>query len=160
MLQCLRRNRSNPRPRVPEPHRKQARIYLIAISREEAAKAIVDGLFQVLLASEVAFCCQDGSVTEKKLNLLQFAAVHMAELCAGSPKGVRCEVVELQTQCTAPDYVPDDVFGYAVPPDGSVTTDCPEYSARHDGCSCQPFVYGILHPAGHGNGPDVVALSD
>jgi hypothetical protein len=99
-------------------------------------------------------------VTEKKLYLLQFAAVHMAELCAGSPKVVRCEVVELQTQCTAPDYVPDNVFGYAVTPDGSVTTDCPEYSSRRDGCSCQPSVYGILHPAGHGNGADVVALAD
>jgi len=32
------------------------------------------------LHSEVAFCCQDGGVTEKKLYLLQFAAVHMAEL--------------------------------------------------------------------------------
>ena len=99
----------------------------IDISGEQAAKAIVYGLFQVLLASEIAFCCQDGGVTEKKLYLLQFADVHMAELCAGSPKIVRREVVELQTQCTAPDYVPDDVFGYAVTPDGSVTTDRPEY---------------------------------
>ena len=55
-------------------------------------------------------------MTEKKLNLLQFAAIRMAELCAGSPKVVRREVVELQTQCTAPDYVPDDVFGDAVTP--------------------------------------------
>ncbi len=50
-------------------------------------------------------------MTGKKLYLLQFAAVHMAELCAGSPEVVRCEVAELQTQCTDPDYVPDDVFG-------------------------------------------------
>ena len=62
----------------------------IDISGEQATKAIVYGLFQVLLASEVAFCRQDGGVTEKKLYLLQFAAVHMAELCAGSPKVVRC----------------------------------------------------------------------
>ncbi|MBB5061535.1 hypothetical protein HDF16_006271 [Granulicella aggregans] len=99
-------------------------------------------------------------MTEKKLYLLQFAAVHMAELCAGSPKVVRCEVVELQTQCTAPDYVPDDVFGYALTPDGSVTTDCPEHSSRRDGCSCQPSVHGILHPDRHGDGPNVVTLAD
>ena len=35
-------------------------------------------------------------MTEKKLYLLQFAAVHTAELCAGSPKIVRREVVELK----------------------------------------------------------------
>ena len=56
------------------------------ISVEQATKAVVYGLFQVLLASEVAFCRQDGGVTEKKLYLLQFAAVHMAELCAGAPE--------------------------------------------------------------------------
>ena len=97
---------------------------------------------------------------EKKLYLLQFAAVHMAELCAGSPKIMRCEVVELQTQCTVPDYVPDDVFGYSVTPDASVTTDRPEHSPRRDGCSRHPSVYGILHPDRHGDGPDVVALAD
>jgi len=132
----------------------------IDISGEQAAKAIVHGFFQVLLASEIAFCCQDGGVTEKKLHLLQFAAVHMAELCAGSPKVVRCQVVEFQTQCTVPDPVPDDVFGYAVTPNGSVPTDWPEDSSRRDGCSCQPSVYGTLHPAGHGNGANVVALAD
>ena len=52
---------------------------------------------------------------EKKLYLLQFTAVHMAELCAGSPKIMRCEVVQLQPPCTAPDYIPDDVFRYTVP---------------------------------------------
>ena len=146
------------------PHRRlgwrEQALSRLDLSREQATKAIVYGLFQVLLAAELAFCCQDGGVTEKKLYLLQFAAVHMAELCAGSPKVVRCDVVELQTQCTAPDYVPDDVFGYAVTPDGSVTTDCPEYSSRRDGCSGQPSINGILHPAGHGNGANVVALAD
>ena len=51
---------------------------------------------------------------EKKLYLLQLAAFHVAELCAGSPKIMRCKVVELQTQCTAPDHVPNDIFGYAI----------------------------------------------
>ncbi len=99
-------------------------------------------------------------MTEKKLDLLQFAAVHMAELCAGLPKIVRREVVELQTPCTAPDCVPDDVLRNAGTPDGSVTTDRPEYSPLRDGCSCQPSVYGILNPAGHANGADVVALAN
>jgi hypothetical protein len=70
----------------------------MTFSGEQAAKAIVSRLVRVILASEVAFCCKYGSVTEKKLYLLQFAAVHMEELCAGSPKVARCEVVEPQTQ--------------------------------------------------------------
>ena len=48
---------------------------------------------------------------EKKLDLLQFATVHMAEICAGSSKIMRCELINLQAQYTAPDYAPDDVFG-------------------------------------------------
>ena len=97
---------------------------------------------------------------EKKLYLLQFAAVNVTKLCAGSPKIMRCEVVELQTQCTATDYVPDDVLGYALTPNGSVTTDRSEHSSGRDGCSCQPSVHGTLHPDRHGDGPDVVTLAD
>ena len=107
-------------------------LWRIDTSQEQAAKAIVDGLFQVLFASEVALGCQDGGVTEKKLYLLQFAAVHMTELCAGSPKVVRCEVVELQTQCTAPDDIPEHVLGNAVTPGGSVTADCSEHLTRRN----------------------------
>lgn len=64
--------------------------------------------------------------------MLQFAAIHMAELCAGAPKIMRCEVVEVQAPGTAPDDIPDDVLGNAASPDGSVTTDCPEHSTRRD----------------------------
>jgi hypothetical protein len=67
-----------------------------------------------------------------ELYLLQFAAIHMAELCAGAPKIMRCEVVELQTLGTASNHVPNDVFGDAVSPGGSMTTHCPEHStSRH-----------------------------
>ena len=75
----------------------------IDTSGEQAAKAVVYGLSQVLLAAEVTLGCQDGGVPQKKLYLLQFTAVHMAELCAGSPKIMRCEVVELQPPGTVPD---------------------------------------------------------
>lgn len=64
--------------------------------------------------------------------MLQFAAIHMAELCAGAPKIMRCEVVEVQAPGTAPDDIPDDVLGNAASPGGSVTTDCPEHSTRRD----------------------------
>jgi hypothetical protein len=65
-----------------------------------------------------------------ELYLLQFAAIHMAKLCAGAPKIMRCEMVELQTPGTAWDLIPDDVFGDAVSPSGFMTTHCPEHSPR------------------------------
>ena len=102
-------------PAAAKVNRRYQALSRIDIPVEQAAKAIVYGLLQVLLASEVAFCCQDGGVTEKKLYLLQLAAIYMAELCTGSPKVVRGEVVKLQTQCTAPDYVPDDVSDMPLP---------------------------------------------
>jgi hypothetical protein len=104
----------------------------IDTSGEQAAKAVVYGLLQVLLATEVTLGCQDGGVPQKELYLLQFAAIHMAELCAGAPKIMRCEVVELQAPGTAPDYIPDGVLGNAGSPRSSVTADCPEHSTRRD----------------------------
>lgn len=64
-------------------------------SSEQAAEAVIYRLFQVLLATEITLGRKNGGVPEKKLYLLQFAATHMAEFCAGSPKVVRREVVEL-----------------------------------------------------------------
>ena len=85
----------------------------IDTSREQAAKAVVDGFLQVLLAAEVTLGCQDGGMPEKKLYLLQLAAIHMAKLCTGAPKIMRCKAVELQAPGTAPDHIPDDVLGNA-----------------------------------------------
>ena len=42
-------------------------------SGDEAAQAVVRGLFQLLLATEVALGCQNGGVVQKNLYLLQFA---------------------------------------------------------------------------------------
>ena len=110
----------------------QQALSRIETSGEQGAKAIVYRLFQVLLATEVTLCCQDGGVSEKKLYLLQFAAVHMTELCAGAPKTVRCEVVELQTSGTASDHIPDYVLGDTGSPGGSVAADWPENSTCRD----------------------------
>ncbi len=69
---------------------------------------------------------------KKKLYLLQFAAIHMTELCAGAPKIMRCKVVQLQAPGTAPDHIPDEVLGNAGSPGGSVTADCCEHATRRN----------------------------
>ena len=104
----------------------------IEIRCEQAAEAVIDWLFQVLLATEVTLGCQYGGVSQKELYLLQFAAIHMAELCAGAPKIMRYEVVELQSPGTASDHIPDDVLGDTGSPGGSVTADWPENSTCRD----------------------------
>lgn len=60
-------------------------------------------------------------MAQKELYLLQFAAIHITELCSGAPKMMRRKVVELQAPGTAPDDIPDHVLGNAGSPGGSVT---------------------------------------
>ncbi len=73
----------------------------IDTSREQAAKAVVYGLSQVLLATKVTLGRQDRRVPQKELYLFQFATIYMTELCAGAPKIMRGEMVEFQTLGTA-----------------------------------------------------------
>ena len=47
---------------------------------------VVYGVAEPLLASEIAFCHFDRNMTEKKLNLLQFAASSMAQTRTGPAK--------------------------------------------------------------------------
>jgi hypothetical protein len=63
--------------------------------RRTGSQRVVHGLLQILLATEVTLGRQDGGVPQKELYLLQFTAIHMAELCAGAPEIMRGEVVEL-----------------------------------------------------------------
>jgi hypothetical protein len=53
---------------------------------EETAKAIIDGLLQILFTAKVPLGSQYGHVTKQELDLFQFAAIYMAELSARSAK--------------------------------------------------------------------------
>jgi hypothetical protein len=99
-------------------------------------------------------------VSGTELYLFQLPSIHMAELCAGAPKIIGCEVIRLQAPRAAPNHVPDDVLGNAGSSGSSVTTHCPEYLPRRHQCGCQPSVHGTLHPRRHGNCPDVIVLAD
>jgi len=48
-----------------------------------------------LFAAQISLSGQDGGVPQKELDLFEFTSVHVAELCAASPKIVGREVVEL-----------------------------------------------------------------
>jgi hypothetical protein len=57
-------------------------------------KAIVDRMPEILLAAQIAFRGLDGCVTQQELNLLQFATDGVAQLRAGSPQLVGCNVLQ------------------------------------------------------------------
>jgi len=50
------------------------------------AEVIIHGPLNPLLAAEIPFGCLHGNVAQKELNLLQFAACGMAQLCARAAK--------------------------------------------------------------------------
>src|SRR5215467_9785461 len=50
------------------------------------AEAVIHGVPEVLLASQVSFGRLHRGMGEQELNLLQFASARMAKLCAGSPE--------------------------------------------------------------------------
>ena len=45
------------------------------LERDQGAKPVIHWLFQVLLAAEMAFGCQNRGVPEKKLDLLEFSTL-------------------------------------------------------------------------------------
>ena len=50
-------------------------------------------------------------MAEKELDLFQFPTIDMAELCAGSPKIVWSEMVQLHPLSAPSNDVPNDILG-------------------------------------------------
>jgi hypothetical protein len=50
-----------------------ARFHLL--ERDQGSEPVIHRLFQILLAAEIAFRCQNRGVPEKKLDLLKFPAI-------------------------------------------------------------------------------------
>src|SRR5277367_4809213 len=73
---------------------------------------------------------------------------------------MRCEVIYFHTLSTISNHIPHDVFGDAVSPRSSLTTDGPKDSSSSHRYGCQPPVYSTLHPDRHGNRANVVPLAD
>jgi hypothetical protein len=63
---------------------------------EQWTDPIIQGFLQVLPASEVVLRGQNRGMAGQKLNLLEFASVHMAKLRAAMPKVVRGDVLEFK----------------------------------------------------------------
>jgi len=73
-------------------------------------KAIVHRMPQILFAAEIAFCRLDRCMPQKKLDLLQFATACVAQLRAGPPQVVGCDVLQTCSLAAGLDYVPDNIL--------------------------------------------------
>ena len=127
---------------------------------ERTTEAIVNGLLQILLAAQISFGRQHGNMTKQELNLFQFAAIHVAELGAGSPKIVWSEMVQLNPLSDPSDDVPDDVLGDSLTPRRPMTANGAEDSPGGHFRRFFPLIDCILDPSGHGNGTDMTAFAD
>jgi hypothetical protein len=71
------------------------------------AKVIIHGPLNPLLAAEIPFRCLHGNVAQKELDLLQFAACGMAQLCARAAKIMRSESRKTEFLRVLFHHVPD-----------------------------------------------------
>ena len=83
------------------------------------ADLVVDSEPELLLAAEVMFRCLDGHMTEKKLNLVQFAAGEMAKARTCPSQVVRCQFADSRGLGCPLDDLPKHLGRHALAPDRS-----------------------------------------
>ena len=82
-------------------------------SGEQGTKPVVDRLLKVLFAAKISLRGEDGRVSQEELNLFDFAARRMAQICTGPTQIMWSEVVQLRPFSTPANHVPDDILGDA-----------------------------------------------
>jgi hypothetical protein len=134
-------------------------VFMRPPGRSEVKK-IVHRMSQILFAAEITFRCLDGCMPPQELNLLQLATAAVAQLRAGSPQIMRCNMLQARSLAAGLDYVPHDILRDAFPPhfphpgDGSK-----DPSLRDTGGSC-PLIKGDFDPFWNWHGADVATLTD
>src|SRR4029077_17047475 len=67
-------------------------IVFVRLPVRSEVKKIVDWMSEILFAAQIAFRRLHGHMPQQELNLLQFSAVRVAQLRAGSPQVMRCNM--------------------------------------------------------------------
>ena len=123
-------------------------------------KKIVHRMSEILFAAEIAFRRLDGCMPQQELNLLQLATARVAQLRAGSPQVMRCNMLQARSLAASLDYVPHDILRDAFPPHLSRSGDgSKDPSLRDPGCY-YPLIECRFDPFWNGHGADVAALAD
>lgn len=115
---------------------------------------------EILLAAEIAFRGLHRCMPEQKLNLLQLTAAIMAQLRAGPPQVVRCNVLQACFLAAGSDHVPDNVLGDATAPHLSQAGDgSKDFAPAHPSSPC-PLVESGFDPVRNGHGPNVATFAN
>ena len=101
---------------------------------------------EILFAAEIAFRCLDGCMPEQELNLLQFATARVAQLRAGSPQIMRCNMLQARSLAAGLDYVPHNILRDALPPHLSRSSDGSKDPSFPDPGCRRPLIERGLHP--------------
>ncbi len=141
-------------------HRGRFTIVFARLPVRTEVKKIVHRMSQILFAAEIAFRRLDGYMPQQELNLLQLSAVRVAQLRAGSPQVMRCNMLQARSLAAGLDYVPHHILRDAFPPHLSRPGDgSKDLSLRNPGCS-GPLIKRRFHPFWDGHGADVPTLAD
>src|SRR5271167_1184887 len=96
---------------------------------------------------------------QKELNLLQFAACGMAQLCARAAKIMWSEPRKTEFLRVLFHHVPDHPLRYSITPMLACSTDASKQTSCRNPGRHDPQIHGRLDPAGHRYGPNVSAFA-
>ena len=99
-------------------------------------------------------------MTKGELNLFQFPAIHVTELCAGSPETVWSKMVQLHPLSAPSDDVLGDILGYPLTPRRPMSAYGSQNSARGHLCRFLPSIDCLLDPSRRRNGADMTTLAN
>jgi hypothetical protein len=123
-------------------------------------KKVVHWMSEILFATEIAFRCLDGRMSQQELNLLQLTAATVAQFRAGSPQVMRRNMLQARSLAATLDYVPHDILRDAFSPHLSRPGNCSkDPSLRHPGCY-YPLIECRFDPLWNGHRADVATLAD
>jgi hypothetical protein len=123
-------------------------------------KKVVHWMPEILFATEIAFRGLDGCMPQQELNLLQFTTARVAQLRTGSPKVMRCNMLQARSLAAALDHVPHDILRDAFSPHLSRSGNCSKDSSLRDLGCYYPLIEGRFDPLWNGHRADVPALAD
>src|SRR5580765_7182370 len=91
-------------------------IVFLRLPVRSEGKKIVHRMSKILFATEIAFGRLHGYMPQQELNLLQLSAVRVAQLRAGSPQVMRCNMLQARPLAAGLDDVPHHILRDAFPP--------------------------------------------
>ena len=123
-------------------------------------KKVVHWMPEILFAAEIAFRGLHGCMPEQELNLLEFTAAIVAELRAGPPQVVRCNVLQACSLAAGSDHVPDNVLREAAAPHLSPSGDrSKDFALTNPSGSC-PLIKSGFHPVRNGHRANVATFTN